>query len=93
MLCLKHCTVWLRDLNTKKIVAEVFEELRNVALEGNEKDKIEKITNELLEHIALLNNFLCRKLNWIGDFLRRNVLFNDAADEQKTEVHRVGRRS
>ena len=32
--------MWLRDLDTKKIGAEVFEELLNVVLEENGEDKM-----------------------------------------------------
>ena len=45
MLRLEHFTVWLRDLNIKKIGADVFGKLRNVMLEENEVDKIVRKTN------------------------------------------------
>jgi hypothetical protein len=32
---LKHCFIWLRDPDTKKIAAEVFGELSDVVLEKN----------------------------------------------------------
>jgi hypothetical protein len=41
--------MWLRDLDTKKIGAEVFGELWNVMLEENAEDKMsEKVSNEQL---------------------------------------------
>ena len=36
---MEHCIVWLRDLDTKKIEAEVFVDHRNMMLEENGKDK------------------------------------------------------
>ena len=39
VLCLEHCFIWLRDLDTKKIVTEAFGELWNVVLEENGEDK------------------------------------------------------
>ena len=33
-----HCSVRLRYLDTKKMGAEIFEELQNVVLEQNEKE-------------------------------------------------------
>ena len=50
---LEHCILWLRDLDTKKIRAEIFAELRNLGLEDNCEDIIvrERI-NELLERIV-----------------------------------------
>ena len=40
VLCLKHCFIWLRNLDTKKMWAELFGELWNVVLEKNEEDKM-----------------------------------------------------
>jgi hypothetical protein len=37
---LENCFIWLRDLDTKKIGAEVFGELINVGLEKNGEDEI-----------------------------------------------------
>ena len=59
-------------LNTKKIGAEVFGELWNVALEENEENKMirEKTNEQVLEHLGvkrrLLNNILQKKnqLDW-----------------------------
>ena len=57
----------------------------------------EKLANEVLEGIGekrtLLNNILCRKVNWIGHILRRNCLLHDAIEGQVTEVKGVGRRT
>ena len=39
------CTIWRRDLDTKKIGAEVFGELRNVVLEENGEDKMVRENN------------------------------------------------
>ena len=55
----------------------------------------ENVTNEqVLERIGenstLLNNILCRKVNWVGHILRRNCLLHDATEEQATEVEGVG---
>jgi hypothetical protein len=44
MLCLEHCFIWLRDLDTKKIGAEVFRELQNV-VEENGEDKMVRESN------------------------------------------------
>jgi hypothetical protein len=40
MLCLEHFFIWLRYLDTKKIIMEVCGELRNVVLEENGEDKM-----------------------------------------------------
>ena len=75
MLCLDQYFIWLRDLDTKKIGAEVFGELENMVLERMEKIKwSEKVTNEqVLERIrekrTFLNNILRRNDNWIGHIL------------------------
>ena len=37
--------IWLRDLNTKKIGAEVYGELLNVVLEKNGEDKMVRESN------------------------------------------------
>ena len=42
---MEHCTVWLRDLDTKEIETEVFGELRNVVLEENGEDKMVRESN------------------------------------------------
>ena len=57
---------------------------------------LEKVTNEVLERIRekrklLLNNILCRKVNWIGHILRRNCLLHDAIEGNMTEVKRIRR--
>ena len=67
---MKHCFIWLRDLDTKKIGAELFRELQNLVLEENEEIKWpEKVTNEeVLQRISekktLLNNTLRIKAKW-----------------------------
>ena len=45
VLCLEHCFIWLRDLDTKKIATQVFGELRNVVLEENGEDKMVRESN------------------------------------------------
>ena len=35
---------------------------------------------------TLLNDILCRKANWIGYILRRNLLLHYAIEEQMTEL-------
>ena len=45
MLCLEHCFIWPRDLDTKIIETEVFGELRNVVLEENGEDKMVRESN------------------------------------------------
>ena len=52
-----HCFIWLRDLDTKKIGAEVFGELSYMVLEEYGEDKWpEKVTNEqVLGHIRKAN--------------------------------------
>ena len=57
MLCLEHCFIWLRDLDTKQIGAEVFGELSNMVLEEYGEDKWpEKVTNEqVLDRIRKAN--------------------------------------
>jgi hypothetical protein len=37
---LEHCFIWLRNLDTKKIGAELFGDLWKVELEENGEDKI-----------------------------------------------------
>ena len=44
-LCLEHCFIWPRDLDTKKIATEVFGELRNMVLEENGEDKMVRESN------------------------------------------------
>ena len=39
MLCLEHCIIWSRDLETKKIEAEVLGEIQ-VMLDENGEDKM-----------------------------------------------------
>ena len=49
MLCLEYCFVWVRDLDTKKIRAEVFKEPRNVVLVDNGEDEmVTETINEVL---------------------------------------------
>ena len=61
---MEHCFIWLRDLDTKEIGAQVLGELRNGVLEENGEDKwSEKVTNEqFLDRIGekriLLNDIL-----------------------------------
>ena len=52
MLCLEHCFIWLRDLDTKKIGTQVLGELRGECWRRMEKIKwSKKVTNEqILEH-------------------------------------------
>ena len=45
VLCLKHCFIWLRDLDTKKIEAEIFGEFWNFVLEENGEDKMVRESN------------------------------------------------
>jgi hypothetical protein len=40
VLYLEHCFIWLRDQDTNKIGAEVFQELSNVVLQEIGEDKI-----------------------------------------------------
>ena len=99
MLCLENCFIGLRELDTKKIKAEVCGEFWNVVLKENGENRMgRKITNEqVFGHIgverALLNNILCRKANWIGHILRRNCRHHDAIEGHMTEVKRVRRRT
>ena len=44
-LCLEHCFIWLRELNTKKIGVEVFVDLQNVVFEANEEEKMVRENN------------------------------------------------
>ena len=55
--------------------------------EENGEDKIEKITDEeVLENAGekrmLRNNILRRKVNWIGNVLRRKCLLHDVTEGQ-----------
>jgi hypothetical protein len=57
----------------------------------------EKVNNEQVlectgEKRTILNNILHRKVNWIGQFLRRNCLLHDAIGGQMMERKGVGRR-
>ena len=45
VLYLEHCFIWLRDLDPKKIGAEVFGELWNMVLEENGEDKMVRESN------------------------------------------------
>jgi hypothetical protein len=38
VLCLEHCPVWLRDLDTKNIGTKLFSDLQNVVLEENGRE-------------------------------------------------------
>ena len=87
--------VRFRDLETKKIRAEIFKGLWNVGLEKIKWSQ--RVTNgELLEHTGekrmLLNNIQNRKVNWMGHILRRNSLLHDAIEGQITEVKGVWKR-
>jgi hypothetical protein len=42
---LEHCSIWLRDLDTKEIGAEVFRELQNLVSEENGEDKMVREIN------------------------------------------------
>jgi hypothetical protein len=42
---LKHCFIWLSDLDIRKIGAEVFGELLNVVLKENGVDKMVRENN------------------------------------------------
>jgi hypothetical protein len=73
---LEHCIVWIRDLDNKKIGAEVFGELRNVMLKENGEDKMTRkvIIVDVFEHTGekrtLLNNILQTsgsETNWLVD--------------------------
>jgi hypothetical protein len=39
------------------------------------------------------NNFLCKKITWVGYILRRNSLLDDGIEGQMTEVKGTGRRT
>ena len=69
-LCLEHCFIWLRNLDTMKIGAEVFGEFWNVVLEEKGEGKMARESSEK----TLLNNILRRKANWVGRNQRRNCL-------------------
>ena len=45
VLYLEHCFIWLRDLDTETIRAEVFRELWNMVLEENGEDKMVRESN------------------------------------------------
>jgi hypothetical protein len=59
-----------RDLETKKIGAEIFGELRNMVLEENE------VLEGIGEKSMFLSHVLCIKANKIGHILRRICLFS-----------------
>ena len=68
--------MWIRDLDNKKIGAEVFGELRNVMLKENGEDKMTRkvIIVDVFEHTGekrtLLNNILQTsgsETNWLVD--------------------------
>ena len=77
----------------KKIGAEVFGEVQNMALENNGENKmVRKATNGVIEHVpekrTLVDYILHRNANLIGHILRRNCLLQEGLI---TEVNRVGR--
>ena len=93
VLWLEHCFIWLRDLYTKKIGAEVFGEIQYAVL-GETIKRPEKVSNGgVLEHIGekrtLLNNILHRKTNWICHILRRYCPLLDAIEGHIMEVKGV----
>ena len=45
VLCMDHCIILLRDLDTKKTGGELIGELRNVVLEENGEDKKVRVSN------------------------------------------------
>ena len=69
-----------------------------MVLKENRKIKwSEKVTNEQIlgrigEKWTLINNFLRRKVNWIGHILGINCLLRDAIEGQITEVEGIGRK-
>jgi hypothetical protein len=65
VLCLEHCIPWLRDLDTKKLGAEVFEELQNEKIVEYKmaREKPNEVLERIGENRTLLNNVLHRKVN------------------------------
>ena len=55
-----HCTIWIRDLDTKKIKTEVFGKQLTVMLKENEEgEMVRQVTNEyFLECIGERRTFL-----------------------------------
>ena len=76
---------------TWKIGTEVFGELEMWCWRRMEKIKwSERVTNEqaierIAEKRAHKNNFLRRRVNWIGHILRRNCLLHDTIEGQVME--------
>ena len=101
---LVRCYVWsivLYDSETwtlRKLERKYLESFEMWCWRRMEKIKrSEKVTNEQVldrigERRTLINNILCRKGNWIDLILRRNCLFREAIEGQRTEVKGVGRR-
>ena len=58
-----------------------------------EKVRNEQVLELLGEKGTLLNNILCRKVNWIGNILRRDFLPHDTIEGQMAKMTRLGRRS
>ena len=57
----------------------------------SDKETNEQVLGRIGEKRTLLNNILCREVNWIGHILRRNYLHHDAIEGQMTELKGVGR--
>ena len=90
---MEHSFIWLRDLDTKKIGAEVFGELwRMEKIKWSEKVTNEQVLDRIGEKRTLLNNILLRKSIWIGHIMRRNCLLRDDIEGQMAEVKGVGRK-
>ena len=66
------CFIWLRDLGTKKIGAEVFEELEE-NVKWSEKVTNEQVLDLIGEKRTLINNIQSRKVKWIGHILRKKL--------------------
>ena len=83
VLYLEFCIVWIRYLDTEKVGAQLFGELRNVIWKKMEKIKWPgKVTNgEVIERIGekrtLLSCVLRKKYSCTGHKFRRNCLFHD----------------
>ena len=87
MLCLEHCFIWLRDLDTKKKNWS-----GSIWIKWSEKVTNEQVLDRIGEKRILLNNILRRKVNWIGHILRRNCLRLDTIEGHMTEGKGVRRR-
>ena len=63
-LSLEHCIIRVRDLDTRKMVVELFGEVQNIVLDENGKDKIIITNYEVAGYIPGTSSILNVHYAW-----------------------------